>query len=61
MHGYSQIFTVNTENGERISWWIRRYTYSAYLEEEDGNDEVIEGEPLGEVAVVVAKEEEGED
>lgn len=61
MHGYSQIFTVNTENGERISWWIRRYTYSVYLEEEDGNDEVIEGEPLGEVAVVVAKEEEGKD
>ena len=32
-----------------------------YLEEENGNDEVIEGEPLGEVAIVVAEEEQGED
>ena len=31
------------------------------LAEQDPNDEVIEGKPLGEVAVVVVEEEEGED
>ena len=32
-----------------------------YLEEEDGNDEVIKGESLREMPVVVAEEEQGKD
>lgn len=31
------------------------------LAEQDADDEVIEGQPLGEVAVVKVEEEEGED
>ena len=32
-----------------------------YLEEENGNDEVIKGEPLWEVTIVIAEEEQGKD